>query len=106
MTETATLTAGDGLPGGLGNSVALSGSIAIAGAEYRGFPPNGAEGGIYVFEEPASGWQDASSNIVLTGSDAHYGAHLGEWVAISGKTLVGGSYLFATPATAFVFGLP
>ncbi|HVI07075.1 MAG TPA: hypothetical protein VND65_02150, partial [Candidatus Binatia bacterium] len=44
MTESATLTPGDGLTGGnFASSVAISGSIAVAGTPYRGYTPFGGE---------------------------------------------------------------
>jgi FG-GAP repeat len=106
-TETATLTAADGLISEFGNSLAISGRIAIVGAPFRGLPPNGSQGGVYVFEEPAGGWQNMAGNTVLFGSDAHYDTGFGTFVAINGKTLVAGDTNFGVPVNyAYVFGLP
>jgi hypothetical protein len=106
MTETARLTPGDGLTGGnFGDSLGISGKIVVVGTPNRGDPPNGAAGGVYVFEEPAAGWQDASSHTVLTCSDTHYSAYFGYHVAASGRTIVGDAE--GSPAgTAYVFEVP
>jgi hypothetical protein len=107
MTETATLTPGDQRPGSeFGESVSGSDNVAIVGADRRGAPPFGLEGGVYVFTEPASGWQDMSGSTVLTGSDARNGNFLGATAAISGKTVVAGAQNFYTTGAAYVFGLP
>jgi hypothetical protein len=106
MTQTAELSAADGAEGNFfGSSVSISGTLAIAGAPFRGAAPDGAQGGIYVFQQPAGGWQNASSNTVLTASDAHHGADFGTAACISGKTVVGGSE-YPVPNAAYVFGLP
>jgi hypothetical protein len=108
MTETATLLPGDVLPrySDFGVSVGVSGKIVVVGAPGRGRAPNTEEGGIYVFEEPAGGWQNMSGRTVLTGSDARYYAFLGRSVGISGKVVVGGAEFFFAPGAAYVFGLP
>ena len=61
MTQTAELTAANGLPLRLGFSVGISGDTVIAGT-YRA-------GAAYVFVKPASGWADASETATLTASD-------------------------------------
>ena len=49
MTETAKLTAADGMPGdGLGWSVAIDGDTIVAGAEFQ-------RGAAYVFVKPTNG---------------------------------------------------
>jgi FG-GAP repeat len=106
MTQTAVLTPADNPIGGwFGISVGVSGKVVVVGTKYRGPPPNGAQGGIYIFEQPASGWQNVASNLVLTGSDAHGADYLGVSVAIDGKVLVGGAPRYYAPAAAYVFGL-
>ena len=106
MTQTATLTPGDGIIGEFAYSVALSGKIVIAGAPYRGVAPNASQGGVYVFEEPAGGWQNMAGNTLLIGSDAHYNDAFGDSVAISGKNLVGSAQFRYQPPAAYVFALP
>jgi hypothetical protein len=106
MSQTATLTPGDAAVGEFAFSVAISGTLVIAGAPYRGTSPNSNEGAVYVFEEPAGGWQNMASNTVLIGSDAHYNNSFGYFVGINGKTVVGSAqFRFQSPAV-YVFGLP
>jgi len=109
MPPTATLSPGDyRKPFFYASSVSVSGDLAIVGAEGRSNKNMVEEGGVYVFEKPKSGWQDASSTTVLTGSDARSFADFGGSVALDGRVLVGGaSYggLFY-PSAAFVFWLP
>jgi hypothetical protein len=92
MTQTAELTAANGLPLRLGFSVGISGDTVIAGT-YRA-------GAAYVFVKPASGWADASETATLTASD---GSEFGTPVAIDGGTIVAGGsgrhavYVFVKP---------
>jgi hypothetical protein len=105
-TQTAELSAADGVAFNFfGGSVSISGQLAIVGAPFRGVAPDRAQGGIYVFQQPAGGWQDASSSTVLTASDVHHNADFGTALSISGKTVVGGSN-YLLPNAAYVFGLP
>lgn len=106
MTQTATLTPGDGSVGEFAFSVAISGKIVVAGAPYRGVTPDASQGGVYVFEEPASGWQNMAGNTLLIGSDAHYNNSFGNSVGISGRTLVGSAQFRLQAPAAYVFGLP
>jgi hypothetical protein len=106
MTQTATLTEGDGTVGEFALSVAISGNIIIAGAPYRGTNPDASQGAVYVFEEPAGGWQNMASNTVLIGSDAHYNNSFGYFVGISGKTLVSDAQFRLQAPAAYVFSLP
>lgn len=106
MTQTAELSAAD--PRGanfFGGSVSISGKLAAVGASSRGIPPYDSQGGVYIFEEPLGGWQNAKGDIVLTASDVHISARLGSSVSISGKIVVGGSDLLY-PGFVYVFGLP
>jgi hypothetical protein len=87
MTETVKLTASDGLPGdAFGNSVGISGTTIAVGA----FFVNNFSGRAYVFAGNGSGWTQAAE---LTASDS--GGildYLGCSVAISGNTVVAGSF--------------
>lgn len=107
-TATATLTPGDSQMADMefGWSVSGSGNIAVVGAPRRGQPPFGLEGGVYVFKEPASGWQNTAGLTVLTGSDARNDAWLGESVAMSANVVVAGEQNPYTTGAAYVFGLP
>ena len=70
LTETAKLTASDGVVGdALGNSVSLSGNTIVAGAP-SAFPSAGAA---YIFVEPAGGWASANQTAKLTSSDGQGG---------------------------------
>jgi hypothetical protein len=111
-TQTATLTAADATDDDFGFSVGLSGGLAAVGVPYRGLPPNEEAGGIYIFQEPAGGWQDATGSTVLNGADAHYHDQFGYSVAISGKAVAGSAQTYypeprnRAVADAYVFVLP
>lgn len=111
-TQTAELTASDAIAGDLlGFSVAIEGDTIVAGAPQQEEGANSAQGALYVFTEPAKGWENASQNQELTASEGVKGELLGWGVAISGETIVGGAperkigansrqgtaYVFATP---------
>jgi hypothetical protein len=87
MTETFKLTASDGLPGdAFGNSVSISGTTIAVGA----FFVNNFSGRAYVFTGNGSTWNQAAE---LSASDS--GGildYLGCSVAISGNTVVAGSF--------------
>jgi hypothetical protein len=107
MTATATLTPADQRPDSeFGWSVSGSGNFAVVGSPRRGAPPFGLEGGVYVFEQPASGWQNMAGLTVLTGSDARNTSYLGDSVAMSGNVVVAGEQNPYTAGAAYVFGLP
>lgn len=83
-------------PGGfeqsLGSSIATSSSGATIAVGAPGLSP-GANGGVYVFTKPPSGWANATQTALLTASDAIENDQLGASVAISsnGKTIVAGA---------------
>ncbi len=108
-TETAKLTASDGLAGdslggpGLGsNAVGISGDTIVAGAV--GF----RAGAVYVFVMPKGGWRSETQTAKLTASDG--GGGLGMSVAIDGGTVVGGAWDAngnqASTGAAYVFVEP
>lgn len=114
-TETAELTAGDGeADDALGQSVAISGATAVAGAP--GHAPLGAghHGAAYVFVKPRRGWRSfvnehcCQQTAELTSSDGPAGNLLGSSVAISGDTIVAGAPTLsgAAPGAAYVFVRP
>jgi hypothetical protein len=100
MTETAKLTASDGIKGGyFGWSVAINGSTAVVGAPYDG------RGAAYVFVEPANGWSDMTETAKLT---APAGTEIGMSVAISAEAVVAGAP-FTNPVhqgAAYIFLKP
>ncbi|MGA8838009.1 MAG: hypothetical protein WCF74_00430 [Candidatus Sulfotelmatobacter sp.] len=107
MTQTAELLPGSTRPGqNFGESVTISGNLAAVGAPCFGTPPNSEEGGIYIFQEPAGGWKNATGFTALTAADAHYLNLVGSSVRMSGKVFVTGSFSGGFPGKAYVFGLP
>jgi hypothetical protein len=97
-TQQAELTASDGASGdGLGSSVAISGSTAVAGA-----PGHGSyAGAAYVFTQSGTTWTQRAE---LAASDGASGDDFGTSVAISGSTAVAGAYRNASlTGAAYVF---
>jgi FG-GAP repeat/Periplasmic copper-binding protein (NosD) len=92
--QQAELTASDGgTDDGLGSAVAVSGNTIVVGASEKGAYHNrgSAAGAVYVFQEPASGWANATQTAELTASGAVPDATLGYSVGISGNTIVAGA---------------
>ena len=88
-TQTAKLTASDGaVSDNLGYSVAVDGDTVVAGAFLSGA---GNQGAAYVFVKPGGGWVTATQTAKLTASDAAVDDHLGQAVAVSADTVVGGA---------------
>ncbi|HUI44256.1 MAG TPA: FG-GAP repeat protein [Terriglobia bacterium] len=111
MTESAKLTASDGMPyDDMGFSVAIARNTAVAGAVGASGP-----GAAYVFVEPQGGWANTTENAKLTASDGNPDDFLGCTVGISGDTVVAGApnvsvgklswlgadYVFAKPANGW-----
>lgn len=95
MTETAILTASDGVAGtAFGKSVAIAGNTVVVGAYENNSVgisyPVGA-GAAYVFTKPASGWSASTETAKLTSSDGVPGDDLGYTVAVAGNTIVAGA---------------
>lgn len=85
ITQTAELITSDGLVNDdLGLSIGISGSTVAAGAP--GY--NSGTGAVYVYVKPASGWVNMHETAVMVAFGAPF---LGESVAVSGSTIVGGS---------------
>ena len=88
MTETAKLTASDGMGGdAFGYQVSISGNTAAIGALFA----HGGAGAAYVFVKPAGGWSKMKQTAELTASDSATFDNMGS-VAISGGTVVTGAY--------------
>jgi len=107
MTETAKLTASDGVSGdSLGFSAAISGDTVIAGA----YGDDIYKGSVYVFVKPAAGWTNMTESGKLTASDGDNGDRLGSSVAIFGDTAVAGAYADddkgSASGSAYVFKRP
>ena len=111
--QEAELTASDG-GGGLGASVAISGTTIVAGAPGHTVDGHAQQGAVYVFTEPASGWADATQTAELTASDGAASDFLGVSVAVDGATVVAGApgaasgkgavYVFSEPAGGWSSG--
>ncbi len=107
--QTAELTASDGAVNDqLGQSVAVSGSTIAAGALNHVVGGNGAQGAVYVWTEPMTGWANATQTAELTASDGATDAFLGRSVAVSGSTIAadrGGSggavYVWTEPTNGW-----
>ncbi len=108
-TERAKLTASDGSVGDqFGGSVAIAGDTIVAGAPYADVSGTASQGAVYVFVKPAAGWANATQTAQLTASDGAASDLLGQAVAISGDTIVGGACCWSWTSTgkAYVFVKP
>ena len=86
MTQTAKLTASDGVAGAVfGSTVACFGHTVVVGA------PHQYGGEVYVFVEPATGWSDMRETARLTASDEGTYDDFGYSVSIDGTTIVVGA---------------
>lgn len=96
MTETAKLTASDGVSyGELGYSVGIDRNTVVAGEPSPIPGKTASPGTAYVFVEPAAGWATMTQTAELTAADGVIGDRLGNFVAISGNTVVAGAPLAA-----------
>jgi FG-GAP repeat len=97
MTQTAKLTPSDGVSyGEMGYSVGIDGDTIVAGDPSPISTKTASAGKAYVFVEPLGGWGNMTQTAELTGSDTAVGDRLGNFVAVSGNTVVAGAPL-ATP---------
>lgn len=104
---TATLTAADGQrQAEFGTAVQVGGRLAVVGARFRRNTISNTGGGVYVFNEPSSGWADASSSTVLTASDSRLGGWFGNSLGMSRRVLVVGAPTFQYRGAAYIFTLP
>lgn len=100
MTQTAELTKQyESGYSGLGWSVAVNGSEALAGR------PSGEPGGVYLYRKPKGGWMSTSVfNAELLPTDGYAGDAFGIAVAVSGGTIVvGDTKLPIAPGAAYIF---
>ena len=92
MTETAELTASDGVADAyFGNSVAIDGNTIVVGAPGTTIGGNPRQGSAYVFVEPAQGWTNMTQTAELAASDGYVGDNLGNSVSISNNTVAAGA---------------
>lgn len=82
----AQLYASDGTAGAeFGRAMAMQGDTLVIGARLQG---SGVRtGAAYVFEKPASGWQDMAETAQLLASDGYELGNFGGYVGISGSTV-------------------
>lgn len=105
MTQTAKLTPSDGTKYDFfGFSAAIDGNTIVIGSP-QSYPSSGS-GKVYVFVEPATGWQDMTQTAELTASDSFQNDQFGHSLGIKGGTVaVGapGQGLAQFPGEAYVF---
>lgn len=104
--QAAKLTASDGAAwDDLGIAVAISGDTVVVGADL-----DDMKGSVYVFTRPGGGWADMTQTAKLTASDGASPDSFGNSVAISGDTVVVGSFLddvaYTHQGSAYVFVEP
>jgi hypothetical protein len=74
-----------------GQSVAVAGDTVAVGAYQQATATQSEGGAIYVYSEPAAGWTDATQTAELTNANGGAYDDLGDSVAVSGDTIVGGA---------------
>jgi hypothetical protein len=98
MTETAKLTASDGLVGDeFGNAVAIDNTTIVVGAK----SVDGGKGAAYVFDKPVEAWSNSTQTAKLTSTDLT-AISLGFDVGIKDNTIAVGS----DAQQAFVYEMP
>lgn len=110
-TETARLTASDGISGDLfGNAVYVNGSEAVIGAPYKTIGSNRSQGMAYLFVRPSGGWANANETAEVTASDGTqwegFGASvatLGNFLVIGGPSINVGDNVDPTAGAAYLF---
>lgn len=109
MTETAKLTASDGVMADwFGWSVAIDGDTIVVGSLGGTYGVSTKPGSTYVFIKPAEGWVDMTQTAKLTASDGLPNDQFGSSVAVKGDTIavgaifVSSTYLFAKPAGGWI----
>ena len=110
--QQAKLAASDGAAvDQLGYSVAVSGNTVVVGAPFDDVGADADQGSAYVFVEAGGGWASGTETAKLTASDGAAGDQFGSSVAVSGDTVVVGTYLDdaganADQGSAYVFVEP
>jgi len=106
MTETAKLTASDGVASSeLGTGVAISGNTIVAGAP-GGLTEGYGPGLLYVFTKPTGGWTNMTQTAELTTSNGYEYDDFGENVAVSANTILAAICGCSQLGTAYVFVEP
>lgn len=97
MTQTATLTASDGVAGdGFGQAVAISGDTIVVAAQNLST--------VYLYVKPVGGWTNMTQTAKLTASVPT--SRFGLGLAINGNTVVIGAYGTDQEGTAYVYEKP
>jgi hypothetical protein len=107
MTESATLTASDGVEfDQFGDAVAIIGDTIGVGA----YAKNDYAGGAYVFVKPAGGWKDMTQTAELTPSDPQEDGAVGGSISVASNLVVAGSIIqvgsHSEQGAAYVFVKP
>ena len=71
-----------------GSSIAMNTHTIVIGAQNA----DNANGAVYLFDKPTSGWKNAQENKKLINTNREEGNAFGCSVAMSGKTIIAGSY--------------
>jgi hypothetical protein len=87
--QVAELTPSDGSSSEFGTSVATIGSAVVVGAPDYTSSPYTSAGAVYLFEEPSSGWTNASGPAAYTGMTLQ--DYLGISLSMSGSTAIVGA---------------
>ena len=114
LVQQAKLTASDGAAMDAFSAVAVSADTIAVGAPGHSVAGTDAQGAVYVFQKPASGWGHVTQSAQLTVANAPEGVSLGGSVAISGDTVFAGApnrtvtnskqgavYVFVKPASGW-----
>ena len=115
LVQQGQLTASDGAAMDFFSAAAVSPDTIAVGAPGHSVAGNDAQGAVYVFQKPASGWAHATQSAELTVSGGAAEDSLGGSVAISGDTIFAGAanrsvdansgqgavYVFVKPASGW-----
>jgi hypothetical protein len=109
MTETAKLTASDGVAGDdFGYSVFVQGDTIAVGAPNAVINSTTLVGAIYVFQKSGTQWTSATQTAKLTASDGHEVTVLGIGLSMNGSVIAGAAfdkvYIFVKPAAGWANG--
>jgi hypothetical protein len=91
-----------------GLSVSVSGGAVAVGAPGENVGSNQAQGAVYIFSDPATGWpMTMTQTAEVTAASGKGGSEMGYSVAISGRTLFAGApYVHSEQGIAYVFSEP
>jgi hypothetical protein len=109
MTETAKLTASDGVAADwFGWSAAIDGDAIVVGSLGGTYGASAKPGSAYVFVKPAGGWVDMTQTAKLTASDGVANDQFGYSTVIKGDTIavgaifVSSTYVFVRPGGGWI----